>query len=893
MVFAALCAVAGVLFLLCGGKDRGAVSLDDGARTVRLASRTITVPCTRPGGTQNAAPPPQSNPPTFSRRGTAPFVVISNGRVTKAVRKRAAACGARVTGVIPPHGIVVEATAAAIARIRADETFAAAEALTVSDRMSASLKHLLAVGGGVPIAVTVIPLATDDVSEIVAFLAGQGVTAEDISVKGRGRVRAVIPASAVVPLAERGDVRWMEHYVRPRLLNDVAVQPGLMNVTPVRDVQGLTGRGQVVTLSDSGLDTGDPATLMADFTNRIVFIGTVEGCQSYDSLGHGTHVAGSLAGDGSLSGGAFKGIACGAMLNVWQCFAEDGYLYVPDLDKLFQPAHADSPSYIHSGSWGGGEPSEYDSDCIGTDGWMWGHPENLSAFAAGNAGKPRTILSPAGAKNVIAVGGTENLRPEKGTKADNPSQIASFSSQGPMKDGRIKPDLCAPGSYILSTRSTRTSKEGWGLYAENGHYMFDGGTSMATPMVSGSAALVRQWLVERRGCTNEMPSAALMKAVMTGGAYDMVGDSGANCGGAAPNSVQGWGRVDLGESLYPTNAAVKLVDRLPFADGETFSVRVTTTNASPFSVQLVWTDYPGAYGAAQSLVNDLDLVVSNETTGAVWYGNGAVGGDHTNNVESVRIASAGAATYSVMVRGTNVPYDSVAGGAAALYVRGAFGEDDAQDVWNGDVRGDILIRSYRLIPSFGNYYWDYIDMRAQHGEILHFTVPESVPGGSEMFDLSAEQKSYTDEDGTYKPMTMQRLGRIEIAERDADMGEPVVDANGYMATGFSVVADEDKDILYYFYDEASTNVATTLPTWWYQRYVAENPVADVVRFVSVSPERVEWIGGAGARRILERTAALGVEEGWRPVYTNAPEPVLTNGWDVPVEFSTNSFYRIR
>ena len=113
-----------------------------------------------------------------------------------------------------------------------------------------------------------------------------------------------------------------------------------------------------------------------------------------------------------------------------------------------------------------------------------------------------------------------------------------------------------------------------------------------------------------------------------------------------------------------------------------------------------------------------------------------------------------------------------------------------------------------------------------------------------------------------------------------------------MATAFSVVADRDRDILYYFYDDASTNVATTLPTWWYQRYVAENPASNQVLFTSVSPSRLEWTGGAGLTRVLERTPVLGASADWQPVYTNAPEPVLTNVWEVPSAFSTNSFYRI-
>ena len=859
-------------------------------RAVRLANREISVPC----ATTNHWTFPE--PSALSRRGTAPFVIVTKERVTGVERMRAAACGARVTGVIPPYGIVAEVDASALHRLRADGSFVAAEPLLAGDKMSDSLKQLVTAGGPGMVPVTMVPLVAEDAEAVAASIKAAGGQPYEISVKGRGRVRANIPAREVVALAARGDVRWAERHVRPKLLNNVAVRPGLMNVTPVRDVQGLTGRGQVVTLADSGLDTGNPATLMADFTNRIAFLETVDGCLSYDRYGHGTHVAGSLAGDGSLSAGEFRGVAYGARFNVWQCLSSDGYLYLPDDDSLFQPDPVHSPSYIHSGSWGGGVASEYDVDCVNKDDWMWSHPETLAVFAAGNEnGRPYSILSPAGAKNVIAVGATESLRPERvyggEYESDNPSSIASFSSIGPMADGRVKPDICAPGTQIVSTRSSKKiGSYSRGTYNDN--YAYDSGTSMATPMVSGSAALVRQWLVERRGCTGGMPTAALMKAVLTGGAYDMSHDSGTNVGGAAPNSAQGWGRVDLGESLYPTNASVKLVDRIPFADGESFSLRVTTTNAAPLAVQLVWTDCPGEYGAAQALVNDLDLVVSNETTGAVWCGNGVAGGDHTNTVESVRIPSAPAATYSVTVKGVQVPYDCSSGGATALYIRGALGTSDAQDVWNEDVRGIITIRSFALIPSAGDYYWTAQSRRVGEGETIQFTVPESVPGGSEALDLSRERLDYLDEDGRSKRMTIQRLGRIEVAEYGDNSGDPVTTPEGYMATAFSVVADRDRDILYYFYDVGSTNVATSLPTWWYLRYVAENPASNQVLFTSVSPSRLEWTGCAGLTRVLERTPVLGAAADWQPVYTNAPEPVLTNVWEVLSAFSTNSFYRI-
>ena len=172
--FAALCvAIAWLSFLFVKGGvpcegEKGEVP------SVRLANRTIVVPLS--GNSHEAA-----LPPLLSRRGTAAFVLVVAGHVTGEVRRRAARCGARVIGVMPPHGIVVEADAAALARLRADGAFAAVEALTAADRMSAALKSILAeMGDDDPVAVTVVPLGVGDSAEIARHLAANGVSPEEV-----------------------------------------------------------------------------------------------------------------------------------------------------------------------------------------------------------------------------------------------------------------------------------------------------------------------------------------------------------------------------------------------------------------------------------------------------------------------------------------------------------------------------------------------------------------------------------------------------------------------------------------------------------------------------------------------------------------------------------------
>src|SRR5262249_48712804 len=130
--------------------------------------------------------------------------------------------------------------------------------------------------------------------------------------------------------------------------------------------------------------------------------------------------------------------------------------------------------------------------------------------------------------------------------ADGPDAMADFSSRGPCEDGRIKPDVVAPGTWISSLQSASASDElAWAPI--DSYYQYQGGTSQAGPHASGAAAVFVQYYRETHG--NATPSPALVKAALINSATDMDDAFGTE---PTPNMDEGWGRLDLVTLLDPS-----------------------------------------------------------------------------------------------------------------------------------------------------------------------------------------------------------------------------------------------------------------------------------------------------------------------------------------------------
>ena len=374
--------------------------------------------------------------------------------------------------------------------------------------------------------------------------------------------------------------------------------------------------------------------------------------RSYGGLGgaHGTHTAGTIAGDARATTGNLDhaGLAYDARISHTDFSGLTGLGGAPsNLYSLLLAAHQDG-ARVHSNSWGDDGTTAYTAWCRDIDLYSHEQEDALVVFAVTNS---LALKTPENAKNVLAVAASMN-----GAQAES---MCSGGS-GPTKDGRRKPEIVAPGCALTSAAYT--------LGCETAT---SSGTSMACPVVAGSAALVRQYYEEGRYPTGVpspadalAPSGALVKATLLNGATDMSGPAG------YPGAREGWGRLRLDDALYLPGDARKLDVLLDARNavglatgvGDRFELDVLSAS-EPLELTLVFTDPPAALLAAEAPVNDLDLELVSPG-GAIYLGNvfdsglgiSVRGGlpDPRNNVETILLPDPQPGPWSVRVRGSAV-----------------------------------------------------------------------------------------------------------------------------------------------------------------------------------------------------------------------------------------------
>lgn len=425
---------------------------------------------------------------------------------------------------------------------------------------------------------------------------------------------------------------------------------------------GLTGEGQIVAVADSGLDAGSMDDIHPDLKSepgkmpKVVLLKSWAGREAPDDPdGHGTHMAAAIAGTGAASNGKFRGIAPGASIYFQAILDSEGNPAPPaNLADLFFPAYS-AGARVHVNGWGGGKDT-YLQPASQVDDFVRGHPDFLAIFGAGNSGpSASTITGEANSKNALVVGSSILPRPAFVPGVGDTTAPAEFSSRGPAGDGRIKPELLAPASAVISARSSLVE----GNLPGYQDYTRLQGTSMAAAVAGGSSALVREYF--KKYMDMATPSAALVKAALVNGARPAAGGP----------SLDGFGTIDLaGTIIALKESSFSLADEwagVPQGGEITYTYHVSG-GAAPFKATLAWTDPPAEPGSAKTLVNDLDLKVKTPD-GRIYYGNhflGANAPDRKNNVEQVYLPSPAPGVYTVTVSGTAVRRNTVRGANSLL-----------------------------------------------------------------------------------------------------------------------------------------------------------------------------------------------------------------------------------
>ena len=406
-----------------------------------------------------------------------------------------------------------------------------------------------------------------------------------------------IPESAIYDLAGEDGVEWIEEVPPGNTVNldqaRITIGAEAVQAPPYN----LDGSGVTVAMWDGGwVDVNHD-----DFSGRLTIGDTVGSTSS-----HATHVAGIMAGDGKLSPSRIqRGIATKAYIRSYEWPDSISELDSETSDAISHNAILSQNSWSYDISAANGNcdlHGDYDS---------WSH--RYDEIVNGDLGDEIVVVCSAGneendgdcppypywqlnppictAKNTICVGAVYS----------DTLEHTCFSSRGPTDDGRLKPDLVAPGDeandypshpccYYKAINSTIPG-DSYGDMC---------GTSMSAPMVSGAIALLRQQF-NKLGYGEIKPHT--YKAILIQTADDL--------GNPGPDYTYGYGELDVKEAIdliirnYPNNELIRVGS---VADGEIDIYYMSVpSGVETLRVTLVWDDIEGTPAAAKELVNDLDL----------------------------------------------------------------------------------------------------------------------------------------------------------------------------------------------------------------------------------------------------------------------------------------------
>ena len=595
------------------------------------------------------------------------LLVSDEVRLTEVRNELSSINGLEVREFIAPSGLMVQGTPTALRTSEQVQGIAASHEVPKGMLVESTLMDLLLMEGGEEaIASMLVRLEgwrNDEgpMERVTLTDNGNGVIDQhlgDVAHTGLeqarawddGRYEGFVEEGNLLTIMQQPSVMYLRPDPAFAAFNDNARGHMETNTMKTYFTTDLDGSGQVVAVADSGLDDDH-----GDFGSRVVgnFDVIGDGSTADKHSGHGTHVSCTVLGDGTRGG--YSGVAGAADL-YFQAMENDntGNFQSPSLNNLLNTAY-NADARTHTNSWGSSSASQqgkYNSETEDVDDrasyydrYYSGREGLTILFAAGNDGPDSgTVSPPATAKNVVSVGNHQNRY------NGAPDSIMQGSSRGPTDDDRIKPDLIAPGGYVRSCRAQEATDTGSSTWS-NSYYLEYTGTSMATPNAAGMALMIREYLEEI--AQRPSPQGALVKALLVLGAED-VGSRN------IPNDDEGWGRINLRNTLAPPTGQGIWVDDRSILSGtgnsKTYSFNVSQASGL-FKAVLTWSDERGSRFSNAQLVNDLDLIVTSPD-GTTYLGNDFANGrsttggsrDTVNNLEVVLIDAAMPGTWTVKIQ---------------------------------------------------------------------------------------------------------------------------------------------------------------------------------------------------------------------------------------------------
>jgi serine protease AprX len=516
---------------------------------------------------------------------------------------------------------------------------------------------LLAGLGAVPRAASAGPPAAEPMRVIVQKRAGAGSAPEQAVRRLGGQVTRLLPIvggfAATVPAAVAGELARLPgvRAVTPDAKLRVQGTASTGNST-IRSVypkvvkadtawqRGITGRGVTVAVIDTGVAS------VPDLAGRLVQVrndltGQVTPCKNLsgeldcnDRYGHGTFIAGLIAGNGASSAGKWKGVAPDAGILSVKAAGADGAADVSNILAAIQWVVSFKDRYnirVLNLSLGTDSKQDWRLDPLNyavERAWAAGMTVVVSASNQGPAAG--TISKPADDPWVVTVGAID----DRGTVGPSDDQLPDFSGRGPTAQGLAKPDVVAPGAHVVSLRAPGSTIDTRFPYYIDGAYRQGSGTSMATGVVSGVAALVLQ---ANPGFTPDRVKHVL-KATARDAASDdplAVGSGLVDAVGAAFSPPAGVDNLDLALSTGQGSIALSRGSVQVQADNLLGTVLGSVLGATLTVQLLLWN--PGGYSGASWVPSDWYLSTwevyrwyrvswygtdwpGNKWRGSSWYG---------------------------------------------------------------------------------------------------------------------------------------------------------------------------------------------------------------------------------------------------------------------------------